>query len=506
MTKYIQTGDYQIHPVAGHIQSGGQIVKVRPKTFELLLLLTEARGELVSKQEILRKIWDDVSVDEQVVFQSIKELRKIFNDASVIKTVPRKGYAWALPVEMIDLAEQRNSQENTAARSKAPRWMGTAILGLALALVVAAATLLPGEDKSAVEAGAVIVLPVANNLTDTDHRWVRYGAMDHLIRRLPASDWYGIYQTVDVLDVVKRAGLSSERFTRADISRIFSVTGAALVVESTLAGSPREYQLLYTLHGRGTMEKGAFLADRIDEALDRLAIRIMRRIGPETNISADTYRSEFANEMIATGLGFMQTDDFASAEKYLDAAVETEPDNIAAKRLLAHSLVAQNSQEKAAVILKEALQQAQMIGNRREQARLNYWAGINKLQNREFEAGLDFLSLAAEEAEALKDWLYLGYIAEYRGHAQRAMGNLSVAQEWYQTAISYHQVIQCPYGHALGLMNVARVAYELGDVAGSFAHTESALGIIEKRELYSLKKEVTTWMTMLKEQASSAKE
>ncbi|UTW59540.1 winged helix-turn-helix domain-containing protein [Kordiimonas sp. SCSIO 12603] len=497
MTHYIQTGDYQIHPVAGHIWHQGETVKVRPKTFELLLLLTEARGELVSKQEILRRVWDDVSVDEQVVFQSIKELRKIFHDADAIKTVPRKGYAWTLPVEEIDLTKQRAQEKTDDTPTDTLRWRFPAILGFGLLLVLVIWAAFQKEDKSTLEAGAVIVLPVASNLSDTDHTWVRYGAMDHLIRRLPASDHFGVYQTIDVLDVIKRAGISAERFSHADISRIFSVTGAALIVEAKLGGTPHEYQLLYTLHERSNTEKGVLLADRVENGLDRLAARITQKIGKKNLGTGGTYYSDFANEMMAAALEHMQTEDFASAEKYLEAAVKTEPDNMAAKRLLAHSLVAQNKSEKAASVLEDGLQHAEATDSKRELARLYYLKGIHKLQNRDFQAGLDFLSLAADEAEALKDWLYLGYISEYKGHAKRALGDLPAAQEHYRTAIEYHQIIQCPYGQAMGLLNMARTAHDLGDEAGAQSNTQSALEIIENRDLRSLEAEASRWAATL---------
>ncbi|OUS18629.1 hypothetical protein A9Q97_00715, partial [Rhodospirillales bacterium 47_12_T64] len=47
----------------------------------------------------LSTVWDDVTVGEQVLFQTIRELRNLFSGLDVIKTHPRKGYAWVINVE-----------------------------------------------------------------------------------------------------------------------------------------------------------------------------------------------------------------------------------------------------------------------------------------------------------------------------------------------------------------------------------------------------------------------
>ncbi len=45
---------------------------IRPKTLEVLLYLANRTGDIISKQELLDCIWDDVNVDDGVIFQSIR--------------------------------------------------------------------------------------------------------------------------------------------------------------------------------------------------------------------------------------------------------------------------------------------------------------------------------------------------------------------------------------------------------------------------------------------------
>ncbi|WP_111979177.1 winged helix-turn-helix domain-containing protein [Algibacillus agarilyticus] len=83
---------------------------VRPKTFQLLLMLINKREQVINKQTLLNEIWDDVNVDDQAIFQSIGEIRKIFAKIKVIQTHPRKGYCWIAPLQEHTLETQFCSQ------------------------------------------------------------------------------------------------------------------------------------------------------------------------------------------------------------------------------------------------------------------------------------------------------------------------------------------------------------------------------------------------------------
>ncbi|TMP76932.1 hypothetical protein CWC05_21090, partial [Pseudoalteromonas ruthenica] len=79
------------------IELNGSKIILRPKTFELLVLLAKAPGKVISKAQILESVWPDSVVEEQVIFQSINEIRKEFDSSEIIKTFPKKGYAWSCP-------------------------------------------------------------------------------------------------------------------------------------------------------------------------------------------------------------------------------------------------------------------------------------------------------------------------------------------------------------------------------------------------------------------------
>jgi len=72
----------------------GDHVELRPRSLAVLRLLAEHAGRLVSKDELIAKVWDDVAVTEDSLTQCIADIRKAISDEDrrVLRTVPRKGY------------------------------------------------------------------------------------------------------------------------------------------------------------------------------------------------------------------------------------------------------------------------------------------------------------------------------------------------------------------------------------------------------------------------------
>lgn len=73
-----------------------QPVQLPGKAVEVLCQLVEDPGEVVTKDELLKKVWHDSFVEENVLSQSVHHLRKAFREMNVpqntIQTIPRRGY------------------------------------------------------------------------------------------------------------------------------------------------------------------------------------------------------------------------------------------------------------------------------------------------------------------------------------------------------------------------------------------------------------------------------
>ncbi|MGH9831705.1 MAG: winged helix-turn-helix domain-containing protein [Blastocatellia bacterium] len=92
----------------------GEMTPLTQKAFEVLLALIERRGRIVSKEELMEKVWPDTFVEESNLAQNIYTLRKTLGQAAdgegYIVTVPRRGYRFAAEVREI-LEEDRPPSE-----------------------------------------------------------------------------------------------------------------------------------------------------------------------------------------------------------------------------------------------------------------------------------------------------------------------------------------------------------------------------------------------------------
>lgn len=85
----------------GCLLRGTQEIKLRPKPFEALKYLVENSGRLISKAELIGRIWPDTAVTDDSLVQCLIEVRRALGDDTqeIIKTVPRRGYIFEKPVE-----------------------------------------------------------------------------------------------------------------------------------------------------------------------------------------------------------------------------------------------------------------------------------------------------------------------------------------------------------------------------------------------------------------------
>ncbi len=87
----------------------GKAVALAPKAAETLLVLVENAGHLVSKDDLMKRVWPDAFVEEANLPKNILALRKILgewdSDQDYIETVPKRGYRFVAAVEEVTHAE-----------------------------------------------------------------------------------------------------------------------------------------------------------------------------------------------------------------------------------------------------------------------------------------------------------------------------------------------------------------------------------------------------------------
>ncbi|MCA8274639.1 helix-turn-helix transcriptional regulator [Burkholderia sp. AU30280] len=89
----IRIGTLHVFLDRREIRSNGKLLRIGSRAFEILELLIRANGALVSKDEIMQRVWPHTIVEENNLQVHIAALRKaLADDRNLIVTVPGRGY------------------------------------------------------------------------------------------------------------------------------------------------------------------------------------------------------------------------------------------------------------------------------------------------------------------------------------------------------------------------------------------------------------------------------
>jgi len=113
--KTFSFAEFELDTVKRLLLKSGQPVTIKPKAFDLLTVLVEKRGQVLSKDELLETVWENQFVEENNLSVHIFALRKIFGEKKgehqFIVTVPGKGYKFVAGDASLARAIQTSKQE-----------------------------------------------------------------------------------------------------------------------------------------------------------------------------------------------------------------------------------------------------------------------------------------------------------------------------------------------------------------------------------------------------------
>jgi DNA-binding winged helix-turn-helix (wHTH) protein/tetratricopeptide (TPR) repeat protein len=126
----IRFAPFALDAANARLYRGDQVISLRGKTFAVLEYLTARPGQLVTKDELLKNLWPEVYVSEDVLVGCVRELRSIFGDSRgaprFVETVYRRGYRWIAQLSAEDRVLSAESQIPLSTQHSAP---GTAFVG-----------------------------------------------------------------------------------------------------------------------------------------------------------------------------------------------------------------------------------------------------------------------------------------------------------------------------------------------------------------------------------------
>ena len=105
MERLYEFGPFRIDPVKRLLMRDGQVVVLTAKVFDTLLVLVEHKGQVLHKDELMRRLWPDTCVEENNLTQQISVLRKALGERvgehRYIVTVPGRGYSFVSDVREV---------------------------------------------------------------------------------------------------------------------------------------------------------------------------------------------------------------------------------------------------------------------------------------------------------------------------------------------------------------------------------------------------------------------
>jgi TolB-like protein/DNA-binding winged helix-turn-helix (wHTH) protein/Flp pilus assembly protein TadD len=252
-------GQFELNLRTSEIYKQGKRVKLQDQPCQVLALLTERPGELVTREELQKRLWpNDTFVDfEHGVNIAINKLRDALGDSAerprFIETLPRRGYRWLAPIEGI--ADINSKAQTTVSVGTPPEVSSTpagataqapqtklrlrpaiTVSGLAVLLVL---TLLISSDvgklRTRLLGGAaplriqsIAVLPLENLSHEPEQEYFADGITEELITSL---------SKIGTLHVTSRTSVMQYKRTNKSLPQIARELNVDGIVEGTLQRS-----------------------------------------------------------------------------------------------------------------------------------------------------------------------------------------------------------------------------------------------------------------------------
>ncbi|MEP7304444.1 MAG: winged helix-turn-helix domain-containing protein [Acidobacteriota bacterium] len=119
-------GDFELDVAAYELRGHGRPVQLERRPMDLLVLLVERRGQLVSRQDIVERLWgQDVFIEvEPGINTVVWKIRGALGDSSdhstFVETVSGRGYRFVAPVEVVAQSSRQSSPTQATAPTRVP--------------------------------------------------------------------------------------------------------------------------------------------------------------------------------------------------------------------------------------------------------------------------------------------------------------------------------------------------------------------------------------------------
>jgi TolB-like protein/DNA-binding winged helix-turn-helix (wHTH) protein/Tfp pilus assembly protein PilF len=326
-------GRWRLSLGSRRLLADGTPVALGGRAFDVLLALVEARGDIVTKEALMRRVWPGTIIEDNNLQVQISALRKVLGrDADLlITTVPRRGYCFTGKWQWQEAAPRPASAEDaptTSADRPSPIVLPFHGLG---------APTLALPDKP-----SIAVLPFRNMSGDPEQEYFCDGIVEEIITAL--SRFHSLF-------VIARNSSFTYKGRAVDVKLVGRELGARFVLEGSVRKAANRVritdQLIDSLTGvhlwadrfEGSLEDIFKLQDHVTASvvgaiapkLEKVEIERARR-KPTEKLDAYDY---FLRGM-ASHYQISSRDDNEEALRHFDRAIQLDPDFASAYAMAAH--------------------------------------------------------------------------------------------------------------------------------------------------------------------------
>ena len=243
----LRFGVFEADVRTGELTKHGKRLRLQEQPFQLLAMLLERPGELVTREELSGRLWPQTIVDfDHGLNKAIGKIREALGDSSehprFIETVARRGYRF-----LADVAVVRDGQPESVADDLATRDSGLlaladadtspirsshawSLFGFGLAPVLAASLswILYPQSQSSPVIRSLAVLPLKNLSGDPAQDYFAEGMTDELITRLAQ---------ISALRVISRTSVMTYKSARKSLPEIARELKVDAVIEGSVSRS-----------------------------------------------------------------------------------------------------------------------------------------------------------------------------------------------------------------------------------------------------------------------------
>ena len=300
-------GVFELNFAARELRKHGVRIRLSGQPFALLGMLLESSGQIVTREEMRLQLWStDTIVDfEHSLNSAIKKLRAALGDSPensrYIETVPKVGYRFIAPVEMVEqeIAVQGAHStsdtnqvavafwEKSGGRTRLPLWLWIAAAGaMALAIFALSRTFLHRpSDPQAPSRVMIAVLPFENLTGNSSEDYFSDGLTEEMIEQLGRVD-------PKHLGVIARASVLRYQREGASLEKIKQDLGVQYVLEGTVRRDSDRVRVTAELIQ--LKDQSHVWSREYDRSLDKLLVlqgEIAQQLARELSLSFSPHRT-----------------------------------------------------------------------------------------------------------------------------------------------------------------------------------------------------------------------